>query len=88
MDTLAKLKERLDKLLEQYEKLEVRNEELRAENKDLRAKLIELEQEVSVLNADKARFEKQLGEKNEAAARRISRLVETIDQLQSEMEFS
>lgn len=88
MDTLEKLKGKLDQLLRRYEKLEAVNKDLRTENNELRARIADLEKKAKLLSDSKGKAEKQLGEANEAAVKRISRLVEKIDQLQSELEFS
>ena len=88
MESLERLKDKLDRLIASYELLQGRNDKLRNENQDLKNKIAELEKEVARFSAEKSKADKHIGEKNEVAIRRISRLVEKIDQLQSEIEFS
>jgi DUF438 domain-containing protein len=62
--------------------------ELKKENAQLRERLSGLESELKLLSQDGNRLEKQTREKQEAALKRISRLVDKIHQFQSEMKLS
>jgi uncharacterized coiled-coil DUF342 family protein len=88
MENLDKLQARVKDVLEQYKKLESAHSELKKENTQLREKLGTLESELKLLSQGSNRLEKQTREKQEAALKRISRLVDKIHQFQSEMKLS
>ncbi|MCX6830664.1 MAG: cell division protein ZapB [candidate division Zixibacteria bacterium] len=88
MENLDKLQTRVKDILEQYKKLESAYLELKKENAQLRERLSGLESELKLLSQDGNRLEKQSREKQEAALKRISRLVDKIHQFQSEMKLS
>ncbi len=88
MENLDKLQTRVKDILEQYKKLESAHLELKKENAQLRERLGSLESELKLLSQDSNRLEKQTREKQEAALKRISRLVDKIHQFQSEMKLS
>ncbi len=88
MEPLDKLQTRIKDILEQYKKLEAAHSELRKENAQLRDRLSTLEAELKSLSQGSGRLEKQSREKQEAALKRISRLVDKIHQFQSEMKLS
>lgn len=88
MENLDKLQARVKDVLEQYKKLESAHSELKKENAQLREKLGSLESELKLLSQGSSRLEKRTREKQEAALKRISRLVDKIHQFQSEMKLS
>jgi hypothetical protein len=73
MENLDKLQTRVKDILEQYKNW---------------SRLSGLESELKLLSQDGNRLEKQSREKQEAALKRISRLVDKIHQFQSEMKLS
>lgn len=88
MENLDKLQTKVKDILEQYQKLESAHLQLKKENAQLRERLSGLESELKSLSQDGNRLEKQSREKQEAALKRISRLVDKIHQFQSEMKLS
>lgn len=88
MENLDKLQTRVKDILEQYKKLESAHAELKKENAQLRERLSGLESEIKTLTQSSSRLEKQSREKQEAALRRITKLVDKIHQFQSEMKLS
>jgi len=88
MENLDKLQTRVKEILEQYKKLESTHLELKKENAQLRERLSGLEAELKGLSQGNSRLEKQSREKQEAALKRITRLVDKIHQFQSEMKLS
>lgn len=88
MENLDKLQTRVKEILEQYQKLESAHLQLKKENTQLRERLSGLEAELKLLSQGSGRLEKQSREKQEAALKRISRLVDKIHQFQSEMKLS
>jgi len=88
MENLDKLQTKVKDILEQYQKLESAHLQLKKENAQLRERLSGLEAELKGLSQGNSRLEKQSREKQEAALKRISRLVDKIHQFQSEMKLS
>ena len=88
MENLDKLQTRVKDILEQYQKLESAHLQLKKENAQLRERLSGTEAELKLLSQGGNRLEKQSREKQEAALKRISRLVDKIHQFQSEMKLS
>lgn len=88
MENLDKLQTRVKDILEQYRKLESAHTELKKENAQLRERLSGLESEIKTLTQSSNRLEKQSREKQEAALKRITKLVDKIHQFQSEMKLS
>jgi cell division septum initiation protein DivIVA len=88
MENLDKLQTKVKDILEQYQKLETAHLQLKKENAQLRERLSGLESELKTLSQGSNRLEKQTREKQEAALKRISRLVDKIHQFQSEMKLS
>ena len=88
MENLDKLQTKVKDILEQYQKLESAHLQLKKENAQLRERLSGLEAELKLLSQGGNRLEKQSREKQEAALKRISRLVDKIHQFQSEMKLS
>ena len=88
MENLDKLQTKVKDILEQYQKLESAHLQLKKENAQLRERLSGLEAELKLLSQGSNRLEKQSREKQEAALKRISRLVDKIHQFQSEMKLS
>jgi len=88
MENLDKLQTKVKDILEQYQKLEWAHLQLKKENAQLRERLSGLEAELKGLSQGNSRLEKQSREKQEAALKRISRLVDKIHQFQSEMKLS
>jgi cell division protein FtsB len=88
MENLDKLQTRVKDILEQYKKLESAHAELKKENLQLRERLNGLESEIKTLSQGSNRLEKQSREKQEAALKRITKLVDKIHQFQSDMKLS
>jgi chromosome segregation ATPase len=88
MENLDRLQTKVKDILEQYKKLESAHRELKAENAQLRERLVSLESELRSHSQDKERIGKQSRDKQEAALKRISKLVDKIHQFQSEMKLS
>jgi cell division protein FtsB len=88
MENLDKLQTKVKDILEQYQKLESAHLQLKKENAQLRERLSGLEAELKLLSQGSNRLEKQSREKQEAALKRITRLVDKIHQFQSEMKLS
>jgi cell division protein FtsB len=88
MENLDKLQTKVKDILEQYQKLESAHLQLKKENAQLRERLSGLETELKTLSQGSNRLEKQTREKQEAALKRISRLVDKIHQFQSEMKLT
>ena len=88
MENLDKLQTKVKDILEQYQKLESAHLQLKKENAQLRERLSGLEAELKLLSQGSNRVEKQSREKQEAALKRITRLVDKIHQFQSEMKLS
>ena len=88
MNNLDKLQERVERLVDACRELETQKAEIAKENEDLRKQLTELQANVRRAKNDSGKTEKTLRSKNQTALKRISGIVDRIDQLQSEIEFS
>ncbi len=88
MENLDRLQGKVKDLLEQHKKLEASYSELKKENAQLRERLSSLESEMKAVTKSGSRLEKEAREKQEAALKRISKLVDKIHQFQSEMKLS
>jgi cell division protein FtsB len=88
MENLDKLQSRVKEILEEYKQLESAHNDLKKENAQLRNRLGSLESEIKTLSQGSSRLEKQSREKQEAALKRITKLVDKIHQFQSEMKLS
>ncbi len=88
MENLEKLHKKVNDLVSQYEKL--RQEKIATEEACavLQDQVKALEGQVKTLQEENRRLEKSLNEKNDIALKRISRLVDKIDQFQTEMKIS
>lgn len=88
MKNLDKLQERVERLVDACQELETQKAEIARENEHLREQLTELQTNVRRAKSDSGKTEKTLRSKNQTALKRISGIVDRIDQLQSEIEFS
>lgn len=88
MDPLEKLEAKVTALVTQYEQVEAQKVRLERECQELRAKISTLEGELGNLTAENAKLSKTVQSTNDAALKRISRLVDKIDQFQSELKIS
>ena len=88
MDNLEKLQKRVNELVEQFEKQHQANEVVEQENNKLKEQIRTMESRIKTLLEENRHLERGLREKNEAALKRISRLVDKIDQFQTEMKIS
>ena len=87
-DAFEKLQHRLDDLLNKFERLKAEKLDVEQGYLQLKEQVKTLEARVKTLQDDNKRMEKSLDERGEAALKKISRLVDKIDQFQSEMKFS
>jgi cell division septum initiation protein DivIVA len=88
METLEKLQSKLNRLLTHYEDARADNERLLRENQDLKKQLKAAGAAIAELKRQNKVIEKTAAEKNQGAVKRISKLVERIEELQGEIEFS
>lgn len=88
MEQFGKLQEKINQLVAKFEKLETEKSELERDCLHLKEQVKSLETQLKNLTHVNERLEKSAREKNEIALKRISKLVDKIDQFQSEMKFS
>ena len=88
MESLDKLEQRINGLVEQFDKLATEKSRIDQENAQLKERVKALESELKTLQIENQNLDKRVTEKNEIALKRISRLVDKIDQFQTEMKIS
>lgn len=88
MNPLEKLQSKVAELVTKFEYLEAEKTMVDVECLELRKKVSSLEQEIRVLTAENAKLTKSLQATNDTALKRISKIVDKIDQFQSELKIS
>ena len=88
MNPLEKLQSKVAELVSKFEQLEAEKTTTEVECQQLRKRITALEQEVRALNAENVKLCKSLQSTNEVALKRISRIVDKIDQFQTDLKIS
>lgn len=88
MNRLEQLKEKLDQIIVKYEALMQERDRLKAANAQLGEELHEAQDRLKELERQQGRTDSRSREKNAGAVRRISKLVDKIERLQGEIDFS
>ncbi|MBK7091001.1 MAG: hypothetical protein IPH59_04655 [bacterium] len=88
MNPLEKLQSKVADLVSKFEQLEAEKTTIEVECQQLRKRIAALEHEIRGLNAENAKLTKSLQSTNEVALKRISRIVDKIDQFQTELKIS
>lgn len=88
MNPLEKLQSKVADLVSKFEQLEAEKTTTEVECQQLRKRITGLEQEIRALNAENAKLSKSLQTTNEVALKRISRIVDKIDQFQTDLKIS
>lgn len=88
MNPLEKLQSKVADLVSKFEQLEAEKTTIEVECHQLRKRISALEHEIWTLNAENAKLSKSLQSTNEVALKRISRIVDKIDQFQTELKIS
>ena len=88
MNPLEKLQSKVADLVSKFEQLEAEKTTMAVECQQLRKRIAALEHEIGGLNSENAKLTKSLQSTNEVALKRISRIVDKIDQFQTELKIS
>ena len=88
MNPLEKLQSKVADLVSKFEQLEAEKTTTEVECQQLSKKISALEQEIRILNTENVKLAKSLQSTNEVALKRISRIVDKIDQFQTELKIS
>ena len=88
MNPLEKLQSKVADLVSKFEQLEAEKTTIEVECQQLRKRIAAWEHEIRGLNAENAKLTKSLQSTNEVALKRISRIVDKIDQFQTELKIS
>lgn len=88
MNPLEKLQSKVADLVAKYEQIEAEKVTVEVECQRLRKQISSLEHEIRNLNAENAKLSKSLQATNEVALKKISRIVDKIDQFQTELKIS
>ena len=75
-------------LVEKFDQVQTERYELETECTKLRERVRKLEQDLKKLGDDNLRLEKAFNTNNDMALKRISKLVDKIDQFQTELKIS
>ncbi len=88
MNPLEKLQSKVTELVAKYELIEAEKTEVEVECESLRKRISALETEIRMLNNENSKLSKLLQATNEVALKRISKIVDKIDQFQTELKIS
>ncbi len=88
MNPLEKLQSKVTELVAKFELIEAEKTQVEVECQGLRKRISALEQEIRTLNSENLKLSKSLQATNEGALKRISKIVDKIDQFQSELKIS
>ncbi len=88
MNPLEKLQSKVTELVAKYEEIEAEKTLVEVECQELKKRISGLESEIRALNTENSRLSKSLQATNEVALKRISRIVDKIDQFQTELKIS
>ena len=88
MESFDKLEAKVTELVEKFDKVQSERNKLATECTQLREQIKSLEVELKRLGDDNVRLEKAFSNNNDVALKRISRLVDKIDQFQTELKIS
>ncbi len=88
MSGLEKLQSKVTELVAKFENTVAEKTELEVECAELRAGVKSLELRIKALTAENAQLTKALQTTNDVALKRISKIVDRIDQAQAELKIS
>ena len=88
MESFDKLESKVMQLVEKFDQVQTERYELETECTKLRERVRKLEQDLKKLGDDNLRLEKAFNTNNDMALKRISKLVDKIDQFQTELKIS
>ncbi|MFH2055565.1 MAG: hypothetical protein ABIJ61_06380 [bacterium] len=88
MNRLEQLKEKLDQIVGKYESLLQERDRLKAANAQLSEELQQAQIQLKELERRQDKDDSRSREQHAGAVRRISKLVDKIERLQGEMDFS
>ncbi len=88
MSNLEKLQTKVTELVAKYETLQAEKTSLEVECHELQSQIKALEQKTRALTAENSQLSKALQNTNDFALKRISKIVDKIDQVQAELKIS
>jgi predicted nucleic acid-binding Zn-ribbon protein len=88
IEKLDILQTKINDLLAKFEEQQNQKKQIEQDYTHLKEQFKALESQMQTMALENKRLEKDLQERNDAALKRIGRLVDKIDQFQSEMKFS
>ncbi len=88
MSNLEKLQTKVTELVAKYETLQAEKTSLEVECHQLQNQIKALEQKARTLTAENSQLSKALQNTNDVALKRISKIVDKIDQVQAELKIS
>ena len=88
IEKLDILQTKINDLLAKFEEQQNQKKQIEQDYTHLKEQFKALESQMQTMALENKRLEKDLQERNDAALKRISKLVDKIDQFQSEMKFS
>jgi predicted nuclease with TOPRIM domain len=88
MKTFDRLEAKVGELVERFDQISQERSKLESECSQLRDRVKSLEVELKRLGDDNLRLEKAINSNNEMALKRVSRLVDKIDQFQTSFKIS
>jgi predicted nuclease with TOPRIM domain len=88
MNSLEKLQAKVTELVAKFETIQAEKTELEVECAQLREQAKGFEQRIRTLTSENGQLSKALQTTNDAALKRISKIVDRIDQVQAELKIS
>ncbi len=88
MESFDKLEAKVSQLVDEFDKVQSERRKLESECEKLRERVKALEEDVKRLSDENLRLEKIHTSNNDMALKRITKLVDKIDQFQTELKIS